>query len=90
MWILFIILELPQNRNIVLTGEKGNFTSYDYPGPYPSNLNYSLEIKVRTGAKIYIHFHKFDLEDQKDCLYDYLHVVLSEDKTVKMCGNIKK
>ena len=71
------------NLNFTANGTEGELTSPNFPGNYYHNLDYWIRIIGPETTRIIIQFHAFDLEEQKNCLYDYLEV---HDATVSGAG----
>lgn len=46
----------------------------DFPKHYPVNSDYWVKIVGPKRSRIVIHFTKIDMEEQNDCLYDYVRV----------------
>lgn len=46
----------------------------DFPNLYPSNANYWIKLISPKHTRLVIHFSKIDLEEQNDCLYDYISI----------------
>ncbi|XP_054456844.1 ST14 transmembrane serine protease matriptase a [Anoplopoma fimbria] len=69
-----------------LTGEKGTFTSPNFPNYYPPRISCEWTIKVPAGKAVKVTFRKFLLsepgqENTKDCRKDYVEV-----NGKKLCG----
>lgn len=68
-----------------LTGEKGKFTSPNYPNFYPPRMSCQWSIKVPTGKGVKLTFKKFYLsepgQDSENCRKDYVEV-----NGKKICG----
>lgn len=46
----------------------------DYPNLYPANTDYWIKIIGPENTRLVIKFTKIDLEEQNDCLYDYISI----------------
>lgn len=81
------------NLNVTASGIEGELSSPNYPGNYYHNLDYWMKIESPENTRIIIQFHAFDLEEQKDCLYDYLEICSAASEAnkspepVKNCGH---
>ena len=75
---------------MVLTTVSGTIKSANHPANYPVNLECVWVIDLGLGYDITLTFHKFILESQEDCSYDWLSVQEgnSEDspEITKVCG----
>uniref|UniRef100_UPI0037E82D2F ST14 transmembrane serine protease matriptase a n=1 Tax=Semicossyphus pulcher TaxID=241346 RepID=UPI0037E82D2F len=70
-----------------LTGERGSFTSPNFPNYYPPHILCQWSIQVSAGKAVKLTFKKFFLsepgqENQKDCRKDYVEV-----NGKKLCGD---
>ncbi|XP_076337419.1 blastula protease 10-like [Tachypleus tridentatus] len=63
---------LPQNLNQTFQGTYGTISSINFPQHYPNNLKYTLTIKSTPLTRIYVRFTHLVLEEQEQCLYDYI------------------
>lgn len=75
-----------------MTGTEGELTSPNFPGNYYHNLDYWIHIIGPENTRVIIKFHAFDLEEQKNCLYDFLEIynITTENhqqESVKHCGH---
>lgn len=61
-------------QNQTITGVEGRMTSPNYPNPYSPNLNYWTKIIVPEKFRIIVQFQKLDIEQQVECLYDYVSI----------------
>lgn len=61
-------------QNQTITGIEGRLTSSDYPNPYASNIDYWIKIIAPERSRIVVQFQKLDIEQQEECLYDYVSV----------------
>lgn len=80
------------NLNATFNGTEGEFNSPNFPGNYYHNLDYWVTIIGPENTRIIIQFHTFDLEDQKNCLYDYLEIYntsihVNKMQSIKYCGH---
>lgn len=46
----------------------------DYPNLYPANTNYYVKLIGPENTRLVLQFTKIDLEEQNDCLYDYISI----------------
>lgn len=46
----------------------------EYPSQYASNINFWIKITSPEKSRIIVQFQKFDIEEQNECLYDYVSV----------------
>lgn len=58
--------------NQTITGTEGFLTSPQYPNLYPANINYYVKLIGPENTRLVLQFTKIDLEEQIDCLYDYI------------------
>lgn len=58
--------------NQTISGIEGRLTSPGYPTAYPTNLDYWIRIIGPERTRLIIQFQKIDLEQQNDCLYDFI------------------
>ncbi|RZB39105.1 CUB, FXa inhibition, and/or EGF CA domain containing protein [Asbolus verrucosus] len=65
----------------VFTDNETYFASPNYPDPYPLNKKCIWKIEVHRYMKAAIKFHFFDVENEENCLSDYVEIRdgLSED-----------
>ncbi|RWS06532.1 neurogenic locus notch-like protein, partial [Dinothrombium tinctorium] len=69
--------------------EFGTITSPNYPNSYVNNLDYSVTISsTKAKSVIVIWFDFLDIEQQKDCLYDYL-AFEETFRTERICGQLE-
>jgi hypothetical protein len=61
-------------QNQTITGMEGRLTSPDYPNQYASNINYWIKIVAPEKSRIVMQFQRIDMEEQEECLYDYVSV----------------
>lgn len=59
-------------ENQTISGIEGRLTSPGYPTAYPTNLDYWIRIIGPERTRLIIQFQKIDLEQQNDCLYDFI------------------
>lgn len=50
------------------------YSFLDYPNLYPANSNYWIKLIGPEKTRLVIQFKKIDLEEQNDCLYDYISI----------------
>ncbi|XP_045714845.1 CUB domain-containing protein 2 [Phyllostomus hastatus] len=58
----------------VLSAPSGNFSSPNFPRPYPYNTECSWLIVVAEGSSVLLTFHAFDLEYHDTCSFDFLEI----------------
>ncbi|XP_031632855.1 uncharacterized protein LOC116346788 isoform X2 [Contarinia nasturtii] len=61
-------------ENQTVTGTEGLLTSPNYPNLYPANTNYYVKLIGPENTRLVLEFSKIDLEEQNDCLYDYISI----------------
>ncbi|XP_037027805.1 uncharacterized protein LOC119068348 isoform X6 [Bradysia coprophila] len=61
-------------QNKTISGTEGRMTSPGYPNTYPLNIDYWIKIYGPQNTRIIIQFQTIDLEQQDECLYDYVSV----------------
>ncbi|XP_050099213.1 uncharacterized protein LOC126579711 [Anopheles aquasalis] len=61
-------------RNQTQTGTEGRLLSPVYPNPYPAQTDYWVRLVAPLGSRIIIQFQRLDLEQQDECLYDYISI----------------
>ncbi|XP_058443100.1 uncharacterized protein LOC131425318 isoform X3 [Malaya genurostris] len=61
-------------KNQTLTGTEGRLLSPNYPNPYPSRTDYWVRLVAPENSRIIIQFQKLDIEQQEECLYDYISI----------------
>lgn len=61
-------------QNQTITGIEGRLTSPNYPNQYASNINYWVKIIAPEKSRIVVQFQKLDIEQQQECLYDYVSI----------------
>lgn len=71
------------NFNQTINGTVGNITTPNYPSKYYNNLDFYVQIIGPENTRITVVFHKIDIEDQSDCLYDYVQI----NSGLKICGS---
>ncbi|KAL3836256.1 hypothetical protein ACJMK2_021695 [Sinanodonta woodiana] len=62
-----------------LTGATGEFTSPNYPNPYPHRRECVWIVTVSTGSYVQLTITDFDLESHSECRYDVLEVYGGSD-----------
>lgn len=60
-------------RNLRITS-LSKLTISDYPNLYPANTDYWIKLIGPENTRLVIKFTKIDLEEQNDCLYDYISI----------------
>ncbi|CAD5225836.1 unnamed protein product [Bursaphelenchus xylophilus] len=58
----------------LIEGSRGLLESPNWPNPYSEGLNCLWVIRVPAGYRVAVRFSYFQLESQKDCLYDRLDI----------------
>ena len=76
-----------------LTGNAGEFASFDYPLLYPNGAACSWEIDVPPTHLVQLTFKLFDLQPSPDCTADYVEIKqgrsYSQSQVVgKFCGSL--
>lgn len=61
-------------QNQTTTEPEGRITSPNYPNHYVPNINYWFRIITQAKSRIIVQFQKLDIEQQNECLYDYVSV----------------
>lgn len=61
------------------------YSHLDYPNLYPANTNYYVKLIGPENTRLYLQFTKIDLEEQNDCLYDYISI--EDDESYERVGN---
>lgn len=61
-------------QNQTITGMEGRLISPDYPNQYASNIDYWIRIVAPEKSRIVVQFQKIDIEEQEECLYDYVSI----------------
>lgn len=62
------------NYNKTLNGSEGSFSTPNYHGRYFNNLDFEVKIIGPEKTRIFIKFHKIDIEYQTECLYDFVEI----------------
>ncbi|XP_053662149.1 cubilin homolog [Anopheles marshallii] len=70
----------------VLTSARGSIISPNYPLPYGQNALCVWRISVSEGSAIHIVFTDMDMENHKDCMYDYLDIYDGSDMGGRKLG----
>jgi len=75
----------------VLTGEKGEISSPNYPAFYPPNSDCIWVIKPASGRPVQLSFKSFNLEAESRCGYDFVELRDGESRQStrlgKFCGS---
>lgn len=61
-------------RNQTQSGTEGRLLSPAYPNPYPAQTDYWVRLVAPDRSRIIIQFQRLDLEQQDECLYDYISI----------------
>ncbi len=73
---------IPSICELCFTEVMGTIQSYDYPNPYPPNLNCKYRITaLPSNCMVQLNFEEFSLEMSQNCESDYLEI-----NNVKYCG----
>ncbi|KAK7095761.1 hypothetical protein V1264_005127 [Littorina saxatilis] len=74
-----------QPYNIV-SGNSGYITSPNYPEDYPNDFDYEVTVTLdQAGPQtVELTLDDFDVEENDDCLFDY--VIINGDESNKLCG----
>ncbi|BHF63125.1 Bone morphoproteintic protein 1 [Sparganum proliferum] len=74
-----------------IKADNGNISSPDYPNNYPPNSKCIWRIEVSVGFSVLLTFESFDLEEETDCLFDYLEIFDGSSECSpmlrKLCGS---
>uniref|UniRef100_A0A182Y0Z6 Cubilin n=1 Tax=Anopheles stephensi TaxID=30069 RepID=A0A182Y0Z6_ANOST len=70
----------------VLTSPRGSIISPNYPLPYGQNALCIWRISMSEGSAIHIVFTDLDMENHKDCQYDYLDIYDGGDMGARKLG----
>lgn len=62
------------NLNRTVNGTSGYVSSPNHPSKYYNNLDFFIKIIAPENTRITIIFHKLDIENQPECLYDYIQL----------------
>lgn len=57
-----------------MNGSEGFLTSPNFPGNYAPNLDYWIQLSGPERTRLIVQFTQFDLEQQPECLYDYVEL----------------
>uniref|UniRef100_A0AAQ4Q1K3 Mannan-binding lectin serine peptidase 1 n=1 Tax=Gasterosteus aculeatus aculeatus TaxID=481459 RepID=A0AAQ4Q1K3_GASAC len=74
----------------VFRERSGEFSSVDFPSPYPKSSACSYRIEVDPGFKLLLQFDpRFEVEDHPDisCPYDHLKITTGSKEFGPFCGN---
>ncbi|XP_053569959.1 cubilin [Bombina bombina] len=70
-----------------LFGDHGSFTSPHYPGTYSSNTDCEWTILAPLGRLVRINFVTFSIEDEGDCVLNYLKIYNGSDASSPVIGS---
>ncbi|XP_071958421.1 uncharacterized protein [Antedon mediterranea] len=73
--------------NITVTGSSGFVTSPNYPQPHPNDVTCSTKIVVLPGHRVLLEFQHFILENERNCLYDFVQISDNTNNSKVYCGN---
>ena len=76
-------------NDVIENKTRGFLYSPNYPDNYFNNVDSTVTIRSPKNSRISVHFQFIDIEQQSDCLYDYI-AVKSNGKTKKMCGSYNR
>ncbi|KAM8903623.1 mannan-binding lectin serine protease 1 [Spinachia spinachia] len=74
----------------VFVERSGEFSSVDFPSPYPRSSECSYRIEVDPGFRLLLQFDpRFDVEDHPDisCPYDHVKITTGGKEFGPFCGN---
>ncbi|XP_037329882.2 mannan-binding lectin serine protease 1 isoform X1 [Pungitius pungitius] len=74
----------------VFRERSGEFSSVDFPSPYPKSSDCSYRIEVDPGFRLFLQFDpRFDVEDHPDisCPYDHVKITTGSKEFGPFCGN---
>lgn len=79
--------EIPESVNKTSTGNGGKQNSPNYPKDYYNNLDHTYHLVAPRGTQIVIRFTHLDVEEQEDCLYDFVEIIDRHTKnSTRFCG----
>ncbi|XP_055944726.1 cubilin-like isoform X2 [Argiope bruennichi] len=74
-----------------LTAPRGSIVSPNYPQPYPYNADCEWLIQVSAGSIISLSIVDIDIEEHRDCRYDYVQVfdgpTENSRQVLRICNN---
>ncbi|XP_032222850.1 uncharacterized protein LOC116604499 [Nematostella vectensis] len=80
----------PQGCGGAFSGQGGTITSPGYPSKYPNNKKCVWTITAQEGGRIHLKFDTFQLEEDRQCRYDYLEIrdggSLRAALVARLCG----
>ena len=85
---IFLISDAARQDNQIIIGSEGNLTSPEYPQPYSNNVDFEYTLRGAANTRIIVSFLKIDIEDQKECKYDFVAIKSTKNgKLTKHCGH---
>lgn len=77
-------------QNMTITETEGQLRSPNYPNQYASNINYWVKIIAPKKSRVIVQFQQIDIEQQDECLYDYVSVQDAEFRHVQTNSNERR
>ncbi|XP_013879229.1 cubilin [Austrofundulus limnaeus] len=76
----------PHGCGGILHGDRGSFSSPNYPGTYPNNTNCVWDIKAPRGRVVTITFDQISIDDPGDCQSNFLKLYDGRDDSLPPVG----